>query len=47
MMSNFEVHFGDNGTPIKTWTKGVQIEDQALQQLKNVSTLRQVLNVKG
>lgn len=28
-----------NGKPIKMWTKGVQVEDQAMQQLLNVASL--------
>lgn len=38
-MADFEFHQAEGGAPIKTWTKGVQVEDQALQQLKNVSML--------
>lgn len=38
-MSNFEVHTDHKGVPIKAWTKGVQVEETALQQLKNVASL--------
>ena len=34
----YEYHKGERH-PIKTWTKGVQIEDQAMQQLRNISHL--------
>jgi hypothetical protein len=27
------------GAPIKSWTRGVIVEDQALQQLRNVASL--------
>jgi tRNA-splicing ligase RtcB len=37
-MSNFILHEGLSA-PIKTWTKGVAIEDSAMQQLLNVSSL--------
>jgi len=39
MKSNFDVVIADSGTPIKMWTKGVPVEDSALQQLKNVASL--------
>lgn len=35
---SYEYHEGKHH-PIKTWTKGVQIEDQAMQQLRNISCL--------
>lgn len=35
---SYEYHEGIR-SPIKTWTKGVQVEDQALGQLKNLSSL--------
>ena len=37
-MSGFEVITGEH-VPIKTWTKGVPIEDAAMRQLKNVASL--------
>lgn len=37
-MSSFEVMLTDN-VPIKAWTKGVLVEDQAAQQLRNVASL--------
>ena len=38
-MSEFIFHEPDGGVPIKTWTRGVQIEDQAMAQLRNVAKL--------
>ena len=38
-MSDFEFHQIEGGSPIKTWTKGVQVEDEARAQLENVSRL--------
>lgn len=38
-MSDFEFHQFPGGVPIKTWTKGVQVEEQAMAQLKNLSML--------
>ncbi len=38
-MSDFEVHQSPGEAPIKTWTKGVQIENEALAQLHNVAKL--------
>jgi len=35
---SYEYHEGERH-PIKTWTKGVQIEDEAMQQLRNISHL--------
>lgn len=34
----YEYH-ENNGRPIKAWTHGVQVEDQAMQQLRNVASL--------
>lgn len=39
MKSNFEYHRVEGGVPIKSWTKGVQIEDLAMLQLENTSKL--------
>jgi tRNA-splicing ligase RtcB len=36
---NYEVIPSENGVPIKAWTKGVQVEDAAKQQLLNVAQL--------
>ena len=36
---SYEVITGETGVPIKAWTKGVQIEDAAKQQLLNVAQL--------
>lgn len=38
MKKGYEYHEGERH-PIKTWTQGVQIEDQAMQQLRNISHL--------
>jgi tRNA-splicing ligase RtcB (3'-phosphate/5'-hydroxy nucleic acid ligase) len=35
----YNVIHGENGVPIKAWTKGVQLEDAAKQQLLNVAQL--------
>ncbi len=37
-MSNYIFHEGIN-VPIKTWTKGVQVDEKALDQLRNLSAL--------
>jgi tRNA-splicing ligase RtcB (3'-phosphate/5'-hydroxy nucleic acid ligase) len=36
---NYNFLTTDNGVPIKAWTKGVPLEDQARQQLLNVAQL--------
>ncbi|MDP9190806.1 MAG: RtcB family protein [Acidobacteriota bacterium] len=36
---NYEVIKGETGAPIKAWTKGVQVEESARQQLLNVAQL--------
>src|SRR5260370_445947 len=36
---NYNVLTAEKGVPIKAWTKGVQLEDQARQQLLNVAQL--------
>jgi tRNA-splicing ligase RtcB (3'-phosphate/5'-hydroxy nucleic acid ligase) len=36
---NYNVFTSENGVPIKAWTKGVQLEDQARKQLLNVAQL--------
>lgn len=38
MSVSYEYHEGERH-PIKTWTKGVQIEERAMQQLRNISHL--------
>src|SRR5260370_12081352 len=37
--TNYNVLTTEHGVPIKAWTKGVQLEDQARQQLLNVAQL--------
>lgn len=39
MSENYNVITGDGGVPIKAWTKGVQLEDAARQQLLNCAQL--------
>jgi tRNA-splicing ligase RtcB (3'-phosphate/5'-hydroxy nucleic acid ligase) len=36
----YEILQGDSGVPIKAWTRGVQVEEVARQQLLNVARLR-------
>jgi tRNA-splicing ligase RtcB len=36
---NYEVFAPDKGAPIKAWTRGVPVEDEAKQQLLNIATL--------
>lgn len=38
-MSNFIYHEVPGGSPIKTWTKGVPVEDGAMQQLRNIASM--------
>src|SRR3981081_1389087 len=37
--ANYKVLTTENGVPVKAWTKGVQLEDQAQKQLLNVAQL--------
>lgn len=37
--ANYEVMSGHDGVPIKSWTVGVPFEDEARQQLRNISSL--------
>jgi tRNA-splicing ligase RtcB (3'-phosphate/5'-hydroxy nucleic acid ligase) len=37
--TTYNVIAGEKGVPIKAWTKGVQLEDQARKQLENVAQL--------
>src|SRR5260370_8847240 len=37
--TNYNVLTTENGVPVKAWTKGVQLEDQARTQLLNVAQL--------
>src|SRR5579862_9019054 len=37
--STYNVIVPEEGAPIKAWTKGVQLEDQARQQLLNVAQM--------
>jgi tRNA-splicing ligase RtcB len=39
MSPNYEVMTGESGVPVKAWTRGVQVEDAARQQLLNVAQL--------
>ncbi|HEX7807713.1 MAG TPA: RtcB family protein [Thermoanaerobaculia bacterium] len=39
MSTNYEVLSGESGVPVKAWTRGVQVEDAAKQQLLNVAQL--------
>lgn len=39
MRDQFAYFDNHHGAPIKMWTKGVQVEDQAMQQLRNVASL--------
>ena len=39
MSANYEVIEPANGVPIKAWTRGVPVEDQAKQQLLNIASL--------
>ena len=41
----YNVIHGGQGVPIKAWTKGVQLEDQAKGQLLNVAQLPFVFQV--
>lgn len=38
MNYNF-IEAGERGVPIKAWTKGVQVEEKALQQVRNIASL--------
>jgi hypothetical protein len=38
MNFNF-IEAGERGVPIKAWTKGVQVEDKAMQQVRNIASL--------
>ncbi len=35
----YDVHVGERGVPIKAWTRGVPVEDGAIEQLKRVASL--------
>jgi tRNA-splicing ligase RtcB len=39
MASNYEVFTPEHGVPIKAWTRGVPLEDEAKQQLLNIASL--------
>jgi tRNA-splicing ligase RtcB len=39
MASSYEVFTPPHGVPIKAWTRGVPVEDEAKQQLLNIATL--------
>jgi tRNA-splicing ligase RtcB len=38
-MGNYDVVVDEGRLPIKMWTRGVQVEDSALKQLKNLATM--------
>jgi tRNA-splicing ligase RtcB len=38
-MSNYELRQPDGGLPIKSWTRGVPVESEALEQLSNIARL--------
>ena len=38
-MKGFEFHQIEGGSPLKMWTKGVRVEDKAMQQMCNVAKL--------
>ncbi len=38
-MSGFEFHKVEGGAPLKTWTRGVHVDDKALAQMYNVAKL--------
>ena len=38
-MTNYNVITPDHGSPIKAWTRGVPVEDEARQQLLNIASL--------
>ncbi len=38
-MTNYELIESESGVPIKAWTKGVQVEEEARQQLLNVARM--------
>ena len=38
-MANYEVINAENGAPIKAWTKGVPVEEEAKKQLRNIAHL--------
>src|SRR5262245_56153172 len=35
----YEVFHNDKGTPVKAWTRGVQVEDEAREQLLRIAAL--------
>ncbi|WP_373849140.1 RtcB family protein, partial [Delftia acidovorans] len=38
-MNNYQQHDVEGGVPIKMWTKGVPVEDEARKQLENAARL--------
>ena len=38
-MTGHRIHPVDGGLPVKSWTRGVPVEDDALAQLANVARL--------
>ena len=39
MSTNYELRESNGGVPIKTWTRGVPVEAEALEQLSNIARL--------
>jgi tRNA-splicing ligase RtcB len=39
MTRNYDVITAETGVPIKAWTRGVQVDDSALRQLRNVASM--------
>jgi tRNA-splicing ligase RtcB (3'-phosphate/5'-hydroxy nucleic acid ligase) len=38
-MTNYQLHHPPGGLPIKAWTRGVPVEDEAIEQLSNMARL--------
>ena len=38
-MTNYHLHEVANGVPVKMWTRGVPVEDEARKQLENAARL--------
>lgn len=36
---NYNLHEVENGVPVKMWTRGVPVEDEAQKQLENAARL--------
>ena len=44
--TNYNLHEVENGVPVKMWTRGVPVEDEAQEQLENVARLPFVLQAR-